>query len=244
MDASDFEGASVIHDLNEPVGPDLLGQFDVVFDGGTLEHVFNFPQAVHSCMSMVKTGGHFIMHTPSNNLMGHGLYQFSPELFFRLLSEANGFAVQRLVVCEYGPVRRWFQANDPAEARARGQVINRYPVALYVEARKTGEVPSRLQTPMQSDYDMRWCEHTTGKETEAAVKDIHAWINPDLRQKALEAAPTAIRALERLHGSVMNRSFSLRNMRNFVRLNRPSQVKVGHAVASIGGESGQRHPVA
>src|ERR1043166_8363609 len=50
MDVSDFEGATVLHDLNQPIPPELEERFDVVIDGGTLEHVFNFPVAIASCM--------------------------------------------------------------------------------------------------------------------------------------------------------------------------------------------------
>ena len=39
LDITDFEGATVIHDLNKPVSEELKARFDVVFDGGTLEHV-------------------------------------------------------------------------------------------------------------------------------------------------------------------------------------------------------------
>src|SRR6185436_204491 len=41
MDHSDYEGADVAQDLNLPLRNELASRFDVVFDGGTLEHVFN-----------------------------------------------------------------------------------------------------------------------------------------------------------------------------------------------------------
>src|SRR5262245_52181276 len=41
MDASEFEGATIIHDLNLPIPARLREQFDVVYDGGSLEHVFD-----------------------------------------------------------------------------------------------------------------------------------------------------------------------------------------------------------
>src|SRR5574341_140267 len=41
MDVSDHEGAQIIHDLNRPIPPSLRGRFDMVLDGGTLEHVFD-----------------------------------------------------------------------------------------------------------------------------------------------------------------------------------------------------------
>src|SRR5437879_4402407 len=39
LDMTDFEGATIIHDLNKPAPPQLKGRFDTVFDGGTLEHI-------------------------------------------------------------------------------------------------------------------------------------------------------------------------------------------------------------
>src|SRR6185436_15425477 len=81
LDFSDFEGAEFVHDLNQPLPEKLRQRFDMVYDGGTLEHVFNFPQALRNCMEMVKAGGRFLSHTPGNNWWGHGFYQLSPELF-------------------------------------------------------------------------------------------------------------------------------------------------------------------
>ena len=52
IDMSDYQGSSIVHDMNMPLAeshPDLGEQFDLVIDGGTLEHVFNFPVAVANC---------------------------------------------------------------------------------------------------------------------------------------------------------------------------------------------------
>jgi 2-polyprenyl-3-methyl-5-hydroxy-6-metoxy-1,4-benzoquinol methylase len=57
-----------------------------VFDGGTLEHIFDYPTAIKNCMKMVKPGGHLLLTTPANNWFGHGFYQFSPELFYSFVS--------------------------------------------------------------------------------------------------------------------------------------------------------------
>ena len=40
LDASDFEEAQFVHDLNQPLPENLKQRFDLVYDGGTLEHVF------------------------------------------------------------------------------------------------------------------------------------------------------------------------------------------------------------
>lgn len=107
MDASKYEGASVVQDLNQPVPDSLKERFDAIFDGGTLEHVFNIPAALKNCMEMTKVGGRFYMHTCANNLCGHGFYQFSPELFYRVFSEQNGFEVERMVIHPLGPYGQW-----------------------------------------------------------------------------------------------------------------------------------------
>src|SRR5882762_8427026 len=67
MDYSTYEGATIVQDLNVPLDESLRETADVVFDGGTLEHVFHFPTAIKSCMEMVKIGGRFMMTTPANN---------------------------------------------------------------------------------------------------------------------------------------------------------------------------------
>jgi hypothetical protein len=70
LDASTYEGATFTHDLNLRLPASLSQRFSVVYDGGTLEHVFNFPQALKNCMEMVRIGGHFIQVTVANNFMG------------------------------------------------------------------------------------------------------------------------------------------------------------------------------
>ena len=95
LDASDYDGAGLIHDLNEPIPDDWKGCYDLVYDGGTIEHVFNFPIALRNCMEMVRPGGCLLLMTPANNYFGHGFYQVSPCLYYQTLSEENGFHVER-----------------------------------------------------------------------------------------------------------------------------------------------------
>src|SRR6516165_2757823 len=50
FDYSVFEGATHCVDLNEPIPEAFKEAYSVVLDGGTLEHVFNYPVAIRSCM--------------------------------------------------------------------------------------------------------------------------------------------------------------------------------------------------
>ena len=42
VDLSNFEEATMLHDLNERFPEKVRGHFDLVVDGGTLEHIFNY----------------------------------------------------------------------------------------------------------------------------------------------------------------------------------------------------------
>lgn len=162
MDISAFEGAEFIHDLNVPIPGHLKQRFDLVFDGGTLEHIFHFPTALKNCMEMVKEGGHLIIHNVINNYCGHGFYQFSPELFYRALSKENGFQVERVVIHRIGPYGRWYEVTDPEKIRSRVELMTFSPWQILVLARRTTIGPIFEKPPQQSDYVPRWEEFSPG----------------------------------------------------------------------------------
>ena len=154
MDASPFEAASDVHDLNEPIPASLKQRFSAVIDSGTLEHVFNFPQAIANAMEMVELGGHLLLLTPTNNEDGHGFYQFAPELFFRVLSPQNGYSVERMFLREHLG-RRWYEVADCAQIGHRSQFRSRGIAYLYVRARREEIVALFNSWPQQSDYAAR-----------------------------------------------------------------------------------------
>lgn len=81
LDISAYEQPTFIHDLNHPIPDKLYQQYDVVFDGGTLEHVFNTPQVFINIHNLLKSNGIIIHSSPSHNHVDHGFYMFSPTLF-------------------------------------------------------------------------------------------------------------------------------------------------------------------
>ncbi|MEI6340328.1 MAG: class I SAM-dependent methyltransferase [Verrucomicrobiota bacterium] len=155
MDFSGYEGANLLHDLNQPVPAAWHGQFDVVVDGGTLEHVFNIPVALRNVMELLRPGGRFLSATIPNNWCGHGFYQFSPELFFRVFSPENGFRIEGMFMAEIDG-SRWWSVRDPAVARSRVELVNDRPVYLLVQAVRDAVVPVLAATPQQSDYVVAW----------------------------------------------------------------------------------------
>ena len=156
LDFSDFEGAQFVHDLNQPVGASLKERFDVVYDGGTLEHIFNFPVALRNSMELLREGGRLFLHTCANNLCGHGFYQFSPELFYRAFGPENGFEVERMVIFRIGPYGSWYEVSDPNVIRSRVELITFTPMHLLVQAKRTSIKTIFARAPQQSDYTVMW----------------------------------------------------------------------------------------
>jgi SAM-dependent methyltransferase len=197
MDASGYEQASLTHDLNRVVPAEWNERFDVVFDGGTLEHVFDFPTAIKNCMRMVSPGGRFVSVTIANNWCGHGFYQFSPELFYRVFSADNGFSIQEMYVAEIDGTA--FAVKDPAAISARVELCNTRPVYLLVHARRDAVREIFANAPQQSDYVVDW-----GAATRGVAKRVAAWkAYPGIRQ---------LRQLLRARRVLRQRSLSNRDL--------------------------------
>ena len=165
LDFAAYEGANIIHDLNQPVSSELHERYDIVFDGGTLEHIFDFPTAIENCMRMLKGGGHFISVTMPNNWCGHGFYQFSPELFYRVLSKANGFSVVEMYIARLEGFA--YSVRDPEVVRGRVELCNAEPLYLLVHAKREVVCDLFVQPPQQSDYLTDWSrveEKSNGKQ--------------------------------------------------------------------------------
>lgn len=175
LDYSDFEGASVIADLNLPISDSCREKYSMVFDGGTLEHVFNFPQAIKNCMDMLEVGGHFISITPANNQFGHGFYQFSPELFFSIFSAQHGFITEMIAVGaqnSHNEITEWYEIAEPKKVKKRITLTNSTPTFLMIIAKKIRNTNDVLLRPMQSDYELVW-EVYNSIEKDVPLKNDH-----------------------------------------------------------------------
>ena len=163
LDYSDFEQCDIVHDMNQPVDANHHEQFNVVIDGGSLEHIFHFPTAIANCMRMVKVGGSVFVFTMANNHMGHGFYQFSPELFFRVFQPENGFEIRNLILeqhsypgVELSRTTRCYSVADPAVVQSRVGLVSRSPVMMMIHAVRTEANPIFSTYPIQSDYSSRY----------------------------------------------------------------------------------------
>ena len=208
FDYSDFEGATVCHDMNLPIPEVYQNAFDAVFDSGTLEHIFNFPQAIKNCMLMLRQSGLFIAATPANNFMGHGFYQFSPELFFRLFSMANGFRVERMIAFDWRECGSWYEIEDPERLGKRVELWGTgQRIILWVVARRIRVTNACLTSfPQQSDYSNAWTTHTLAFANTS---------RPEVASSTFRSS--AVTFLERISPRVVDSIQRLRAYRRFKR---------------------------
>lgn len=83
LDVSDYEGANILFDLNQNQTPnEHINKYDLIFDGGTLEHVFNIGNALKHLTKMVTKKGIIFHSNPCNGYVDHGFFQISPNLYF------------------------------------------------------------------------------------------------------------------------------------------------------------------
>jgi hypothetical protein len=211
VDASAYEGASIVHDLNQPVPQELWERFDAVVEAGSLEHVFNFPVAIANLMKMVKVGGSVFLTTVANNLCGHGFYQFSPELIYRVFSPENGFEGTTIVFLEAGspsvelaPITRSYEVTDPKTVGGRVGLQSKTPVMMMAESRKVRRTELFQTAPQQSDYVTAW-------QKDGQVDETSRGLARSLARNVFQSLPQAWR--RKLEGARISREYSFANKR-------------------------------
>lgn len=166
-DVCGYEGADVLFDLNEELPDELAERFDVVFDGGTLHHVFDLPQALSNVHRALKVGGRAVIGmAASSNHLDHGFYMFSPTLFHDYFT-ANRYRLECEKFFEFEPYwvdgrlftspwRVYDYSEGCLDELGYGSWGDR-PVGIFVVATKTEESTGDT-VPRQSYFDRHWEE--------------------------------------------------------------------------------------
>ena len=164
-------------DLNLPVPADLRGQFDLVYDGGTMEHCFNAPQVMRNAASLAASNGLVIHHVPMNNWVDHGFYQFSPTLFFDFYG-AGAFEDLQMKIHFVARHRESYLPYDPRIDLPVPYVAGgRRKVLIFFSARKTASVKSgEPGFPIQGRY-----RTTFGGERAASASAVRKTFSGRLR---------------------------------------------------------------
>ena len=102
LDKFEDDAPSILQDLNAPVPAELEGRFNLIIDGGTMEHVFDVRQVLENVVRMCRESGWVVHLSPSSNYVDHGFYSFSPCFFYDFY-EANGFGEFTCYILQVNP---------------------------------------------------------------------------------------------------------------------------------------------
>jgi hypothetical protein len=170
IDADHTRPAALKEDLNYPLRRMLAlrgvleNAFDVVYNHGTAEHVFNIAQVFRTMHDACAVNGLMIHESPFTGWVDHGFYCLQPTLFWDVAT-ANGYKME-FVAVEHLASRSWF------EVTSREQILemrrtDRLPdnAMLYVVMRKlaTGD----FKIPMQGVYG-----GTVSKQAQSAWRQL------------------------------------------------------------------------
>lgn len=152
IDNSDYEGASIIYDYNNPIPDTLKEEYDTVIDFGCSEHIFNVAQAFQNTIDVCKLDGTILHILPADGFCGHGFYQFTAEFFFSLYSEKNGFNETEVYFSDLYEPKKWYSVVKPSQ----GERINiRTKNETYIIVR-TKKISNKSIFIQQSDYTYVW----------------------------------------------------------------------------------------
>lgn len=152
IDNSDFEKANIVHDMNEELKI-IKKRYDTIIDFGTSEHVFNINQNLRNISNLCKNGGRIVHCLPANNQCGHGFWQFSPELFFSLYDELNGYQSTKLYLIDSYDARNYWQIKKKPK-NERLELNSFTPLYIFVSTIK--KLDNTIQKAQQSDYEHAW----------------------------------------------------------------------------------------
>lgn len=106
-DIHPHEKANHICDFNKKIISKK--KYDFFFDGGSLQHIYNVPQALVNIINFTKINGIVLHSVVFNNFQGFGLYQFSPEIFFKIYSKKNGFKNTQIYLATNSDNKYWYK---------------------------------------------------------------------------------------------------------------------------------------
>jgi hypothetical protein len=153
LDVSAYEGAEIIHDLNEPLPPHLHGSADFIVDGSTLDNVFDPATCLRNFAGLLKVGGRLLTINAYTTLQT-AYTLCSPPWYFDYFVE-NGFIDCRVyvIVARRGRSNAFWLDPDYI-ARARGGTLGfdaRGNVFIVALAEK-GPASTTNASPAQQHY--------------------------------------------------------------------------------------------
>lgn len=157
IDVTDYEAATVVHDMQTPIPEDLAGTFDFVWNGSCLDNIWD-PAAAHinSCTLLNDTGRLFSMEMANNRFEAYA--SFSSAWFYDYYA-ANRFARYTTYTCTFddsalwdGPYGLWVPENIQAFSVAFPDSVSGTDAILTVGVAQRDSQSSVDKLPIQMQY--------------------------------------------------------------------------------------------
>ena len=186
-DFSGFESATYIADLNNPMITEC--SYDTVIDCGTLEHIYNVPQALKNISNMCADGGRILHVLPANNYCGHGFWQFSPELFYSLYSDTNGYEGTRVFLARVSDNLHWYEVTQPKNGQRVDITSCTRLLVLAITRKRSSCFHGSVQ---QSDYVHAWNLGDPGNAPSDLYSTTRARIRDMIAQTSLSSVARVV----------------------------------------------------
>jgi len=158
IDCNNYEEATIIHNLNYPVS-NTTKKYNFIYDGGTIEHIYNAPQVCENIINLLEIGGIFCSITCNNNFSGHGFYQYSPEFFISSFQPKYGMKIEMLYLAQQDTdFHTWVNVNylsDFIFGRNTTSFDTNKPVYIITVARKIFTERKSLLTNCPNQYSYK-----------------------------------------------------------------------------------------
>ena len=155
LDVSDYEGAEIVHNLNQPLPDRLQAVADFIVDGSTLDNVFDPAMTLRNYAALLRPGGRLITIN-ALSLLEEAYTLCSPDWYLDFFVE-NGFVDCKVYVCAgYGGLYNsyWFDTEYIAATKATRLSVFpakwlRYYTVVFAEK---GATSTSELTPEQMPY--------------------------------------------------------------------------------------------
>jgi SAM-dependent methyltransferase len=152
IDASDYEGAEIVHDLNRAIPAELEMKFDFIFNGSVLDNLFDPAAALRNISKMMTPNGRVIHFEHASNATNNAYLQFSPNWFYDYYA-ANRFADCKTYLAFFSDLNgpwafyacRHSNGTEPIQFRS-----SRFGMTCVVAEKSPSSTCDR--SPMQGQY--------------------------------------------------------------------------------------------
>ena len=154
IDFSTDDGCNIIHDMNIPIPEQYHNKYDLVFECGTLEHIFDVKTVFENIIKMTKVDG-YVCHISPFDWLNHGFYNFSLTIFYDVY-RVNGFDNMKFYIIKMRndfvkwQVTRYMQVDFVPSQIGLEMAENEYMLIGFIAQKKKN---MKFQIPIQAAYD-------------------------------------------------------------------------------------------